>query len=134
PGMNSGLEFNYLMRGGDRTLTVFMGLGTLGEGYWNGGWLGGVVVGVVVGVLLAALALFSVRIVGGGRLTPLAISMAGIMMGLRIDDWFLSTYLGFTVQLFVMYLILQYVVRPILFDDTSVRTRAVQKYPRLSKS
>ncbi len=114
PIMTTGLSFTQLITG-DRTMMSFTGLGVLGEGYWNAGWLGVAGVGVVVGVFLAAFSQFSARIVEDRRFVFLPISMAGIIMGLRIDDWFVPTYLGFGVQLLLIYLMLQYVVRPIAF-------------------
>ena len=117
PGMTSGLEFTHLIEGNKNSLT-FTGLGALGEGYWNGGWLGVTAVGVVMGVLLAAFYHFSIRTLGARIFMFLPISMAGIMLGLRIDDWFVPTYLGGTVQLLFLYLAIQYVVRPMFLGNS----------------
>lgn len=114
PIMTSGLEFTQLITG-DRNLISFTGLGVLGEGYWNGGWLGVACVGTVIGVLLAMFSIFSIRTLEAHIFMFLPISMAGIMLGLRIDDWFVPTYLGNTVQLLLMYLAIQHIVRPMLF-------------------
>lgn len=127
PTMSPGLAFTYLLTG-DANLMSFTGLGTLGEGYWNGGWLGVVVVGVVMGVLMAAFSHFSLRTLEARIFMFLPISMAGIMLGLRIDDWFVSTYLGTTVQLLIMYLVIQYVIRPLVFVTSSTGESAVRDH------
>lgn len=125
PIMTPGLELTYLITG-DANLMSFTGLGVLGEGYWNGGWLGVAVVGIVVGALMAVFYQFSIRTLEAGIFMFLPISMAGIMLGLRIDDWFASAYLGTTVQILIMYLPLQYIVRPILFGNSGPGERAMQ--------
>jgi hypothetical protein len=127
PIMNSGLEFTYLITG-DRTMMSSTGLGALGEGYWNGGWLGVAVVGTVMGVLMAAFFHFSTRTLEARTFMFLPISMAGVMLGLRIDDWFVPTYLGTTVQLLLIYLAIQYVVRPLVFVTSSTSESAVQDH------
>jgi hypothetical protein len=125
PIMNSGLEFTYLITG-DRTMMSSTGLGALGEGYWNGGWLGVGVVGTVMGVLMAAFFHFSTRILEARTFMFLPISMAGVMLGVRIDDWFVPTYLGTTVQLLLIYLAIQYVVRPMLLGNSGTTETAVR--------
>ncbi len=122
PMMTTGLEFTYLITE-KRTLMSHTGLGVLGEGYWNGGWLGVAVVGTVVGVLLAGFSWYSVRIMEARRFMFLPIPVAGIILGLRIDGWFVPTYLGMTVQLLLMYLAIQYVVRPVLVGNSSLTER-----------
>ena len=124
PMMTSGLELTYLITG-DRNLMSFTGLGALGEGYWNGGWVGVTVVGIMIGVLLAILAHFSIRTLEERIFIFLPISMGGIIMGLRIDDWFVPTYLGTSAQLLLMYLAIQYVVRPILFGKSGTGQSAI---------
>ncbi|OAI49815.1 hypothetical protein AYO43_00100 [Nitrospira sp. SCGC AG-212-E16] len=126
PRMNSGLEFTFLITG-DQNMMSQTGLGALGEGYWNGGWLGVAVVGIVVGVLLAAFSHFSMRMLESRIFMFLPISMAGIMLGLRIDDWFVPTYLGTTIQLLLVYLAIQYVVRPIQLGNLAHVEHAVQR-------
>lgn len=112
PWMSPGFEFTNLIIG-NPSIVSSTGLGAMGEGYWNGGWLGVALVGVVVGVLLAAFYQFSIRAMEAQVFMFLPISMAGILLGLRIDDWFVTTYLGMTAQLFMLYLAMQYVLRPI---------------------
>lgn len=118
PWMSPGIEFTSLIIG-NPSIVSSTGLGVPGEGYWNGGWLGVALVGVVVGVLLAAFHQFSIRAIQAQIFMFLPISMAGILLGLRIDDWFVTTYLGMTAQLFLLYLIMQYALRPILFGIVS---------------
>lgn len=124
PIMNYGLQFTYLITG-DRNMMSHTGLGALGEGYWNGGWLGVMVVGIVIGALLATVFHFSIRTLEARIFMFLPISMAGIIFGLRIDDWFVSTYLGGPLQLLLMYLAIQYVVRPMLLGNSRYGSSAV---------
>jgi hypothetical protein len=126
PWMNSGLEFTYLITG-DRTMLSATGLGAIGEGYWNGGWLGVAIVGVVIGVLMAGLTVFSIRAVTARAFMFLPISLAGIMLGLRIDDWFVPTYIGTSLQLLLVYCVFRFVIYPIFsgYSDAS-RADAVQ--------
>ncbi|NWF73959.1 MAG: YdcF family protein, partial [Nitrospirae bacterium] len=66
----------------------YTGLGVLGEGYWNGGWLGVVGVGMVLGFLFSIIGPFSLRVLESRQFIFLPIVFGGILMGLRIDDWF----------------------------------------------
>ena len=118
PWMSPGFEFTNLIIG-NPSIVSSTGLGVPGEGYWNGGWLGAALVGVVVGILLAAFYQFSIRAMAVQVFMFLPISMAGIFLGLRIDDWFVTTYLGMTAQLFLLYLVMQYVLRPILIGNVN---------------
>jgi hypothetical protein len=130
PWMNSGLEFTYVITG-DRTMLSATGLGAIGEGYWNGGWLGVGIVGIVIGTMLAGLTVFSLRVITNRTFLLLPIPLAAIMLGLRIDDWFVPTYLGTPAQLLFMYLAIQYLVRPMLCGSqasaaSAVRTSAME--------
>jgi hypothetical protein len=130
PGMTSGFDFTQIITG-SKTLYVLIGIGALGEGYWNGGWLGVAVVGFLIGVLLAAFYQFSVRTLGAGVFMFLPMSMAGIIMGLRIDDWFVPTYLGMPVQLLLMYLAIQYGIRPLLGRNSPTAIQPVTEHIQL---
>jgi hypothetical protein len=124
PGMTSGLQFTHLIEGSKMSNT-FIGVGALGEGYWNGGWLGVAVVGTVIGILLALFYQFAIRIIETRNFMLLPIPMAGIMLGLRIDDWFVPHYLGGTIQVLLLYFAIQYGLRPLLFRN-STPTPSVQ--------
>lgn len=128
PWMNSGLEFTYLITG-DRTMLSATGLGVIGEGYWNGGWLGVAVVGVVIGVLMAGLTVFSIRAVTARAFMFLPISLAGIMLGLRIDDWFVPTYIGTSLQLLLVYCVFRFVVYPVCSGYPAAPPAAVIQDP-----
>jgi hypothetical protein len=142
PWMIPGTAFTYLIEG-SKTSTTSTGLGAIGEGYWNGGWLGVAVVGLVIGILLALFYQFSLHIIiEGGIFMFLPIAMAGVTLGLRIDDWFVPTYLGMTGQLVVLYMAIQYGVRPMLFsvvtapqqapNDTAVTEQTSRRFPLVS--
>jgi hypothetical protein len=81
-----------------------------------------------MGVFMAAFSHFSIRTLEARIFMFLPISMAGIMLGLRIDDWFVPTYLGTTVQLLFMYLAIQYVVRPMLIGTSDSGESAVSDH------
>lgn len=111
PIMTPGFEFTYLIRG-DQKIESSTGLGVFGEGYWHGGWWGVVAAGAMVGILLAALYRFSIRVIEGSLFMFLPITLGGILLGLRIDDWFVPTYIGGIAQMILVYLVINYAVRP----------------------
>lgn len=111
PIMTPGFEFTYLIRG-DQKIESSTGLGVFGEGYWHGGWWGVVAAGAMVGLLLAALYRFSIRVIEGFLFMFLPITLGGILWGLRIDGWFVPTYIGGAIQMMLWYLIINYVMRP----------------------
>lgn len=111
PIITSGFEFNYIIRGHQR-IESSTGAGVFGEGYWHGGWLGVIAVGTFVGVLLAGFHRVSIRIIEEGRFLLLPVVMTGILCGLRIDTWFVPTYIGGPLQALVWALAINYVVRP----------------------
>ncbi len=111
PIMTPGFEFTYLIRG-DQRIESSTGLGVFGEGYWHGGWWGVVAAGAIVGILLAAASVFSVRVIEGYLFMFLPITMGGILWGLRIDTWFVPTYIGGAIQMMLVYLVINYAVRP----------------------
>jgi hypothetical protein len=111
PIMTAGLEFNYLIRGHTR-IDSFHGPGVFGEGYWHGGWLGVSEVSIVVGFLLAVAYRFSMRVIGEHQFMLLPIALGGILWGLRIDGWFVLTYIGGVTQIILWYFIINYAVRP----------------------
>jgi len=124
PGMTSGLAFTHLIEG-SKTSTTFTGLGAMGEGYWNGGWLGVAVICTVIGVLLALFNRFAMHTIGARLFMFLPIPMAGIILGLRIDDWFVPTYLGMTAQLLLFYMAVKYAVRPLLIGSSTAAPRVL---------
>ncbi|MCP9468683.1 MAG: oligosaccharide repeat unit polymerase [Nitrospira sp.] len=111
PIMTAGFEFNYLIRGHTK-IDSSHGAGVIGEGYWHGGWFGVIAVGTVVGLLLASAYRFSIHVVEERLFIFLPITLSGILWGLRIDTWFVPTYIGGAIQMMLWYLIINYVVRP----------------------
>ena len=107
PMMNSGEEFTALVTGEDSYAT---GSGIFGEAYWNGGWWAVIAAGVYVGLVFAAFAAFSIRIIAAGQYIYAPVVMAGIVMGFRPDDWFVPTYIGSLVEVFVLYCILRFLL------------------------
>ncbi len=111
PIMTSGLDFTYLIMRSKQTRSL-TGLGIYGEGYWNMGWLGVFITGVVAGVLFAIYAIVCGLVVSKYNFLYLPIAIAGITMGFRIDDWFIPAYLGTSIQLFVIYSFIRFIIRP----------------------
>jgi hypothetical protein len=116
PMMNSGLMFTELITDGSGLMS-HTGLGALGEGYWNGGWLGVVGVGMVIGLLFSIIGAFSLRVLESRQFIFLPIVFGGILMGLRIDDWFVPTYIGLPIQLLLVFVGICAVVRPALLGS-----------------
>jgi hypothetical protein len=111
PIMTPGEELNYLLthRLNDETRICF---GVFGEGYWNGGWWGVVLFSTIVGVSLATYAKFSQYVISSRMFVFIPIVMGGIMMGVGIVGWFVSGYLGPSVQFYLIYIVIRYLVRP----------------------
>lgn len=112
PIMTSGFEFNYLIRGHTK-IDSSHGPGVFGEGYWHGGWFGVAAVGMVVGVLLAWFHRVSISIIEERRFLLLPVVLTGLLCGLRIDTWFVPTYLGGPLQALVWALAINFAVRPV---------------------
>jgi hypothetical protein len=111
PIMTSGKDFTALVTGEDSYHT---GSGIFGEAYWNGGWWAVFAAGVYVGLVFAVFAAFSMRTMAAGQYIYTPVVMAGIVMGFRPDDWFVPTYVGSLVEIFVLYGVLRFLLIPLI--------------------
>jgi hypothetical protein len=91
PIFKTGGQFNFLVTG---SWTSFSAPGIFAEAYWNGGWLGVLVTCVFVGILMAGATRYSTMKVGTMDLLFLPIVFFLMKVGLRPDDWFVTTYIG----------------------------------------
>lgn len=66
----------------------------IGEGYWNWGWLGVAVVSIAVGLLLGAATRFASHALSSGSIVFTPVLLILVRMGIRIDGWFVTDYLG----------------------------------------
>lgn len=76
------------------------------EGYWNGGWPMVVVLAGYVGALLAILSRAGLLFMGREDWIFLPCVLAGIMMALSIDNWFVASFVGPAAAYFAYYLVL----------------------------
>lgn len=79
------------------------GLTVFGDLYWHGGWLFVVCGCVFIGVFFTCLSVVALRMLGSSDWLLLPCSALGILLGLRVDGWFVQAYLG-TLFIFVGYL------------------------------
>jgi hypothetical protein len=91
PVFKSGGEFNFLVTG---SWTSFSAPGIFAEAYWNGGWIAVLVTCVFVGILMAAATRYSIMKIRAMDLLFLPIVFFLMNIGLRPDDWFVTTYVG----------------------------------------
>lgn len=111
PMMTSGKDFTALVTGEDSYSTA---PGIFGEAYWNGGWSALIAAGLYVGLVFAAFTAFSVETMTAGRYIYVPVVMAGIMMGVRPDDWLVPTYIGSVVEILALYCVLKFLLIPLI--------------------
>jgi hypothetical protein len=108
PSMTPGPVFNYLATGNDRSSSA---PGIFAEAYWNGGWLLVAATAVYVGAVFAWFTRMSVSHLSALDFSWLPCGIFGILMGLRIDDWFVATYVG-SILVAIAYLSIIKIVFP----------------------
>jgi hypothetical protein len=111
PIMTSGRDFTALVTGSDSSSSA---PGIFGEAYWNGGWPLLIAAGIYVGLVFAVFGAFSMRKIAAGQYVYAPVVMAGIVMGFRPDDWFVPTYVGALVEVFVLYGLLRFLFIPLI--------------------
>jgi hypothetical protein len=107
PTFSLGEDFTLLVLGRTGTCS---GAGVFGEAYWNGGWLVVVLTCAYIGVVFACLSRTALRIIAHSEWVFLPCSFLGMMMGLRLDDWFAPTF----VTGFLMYLVYYSLIRLVI--------------------
>ena len=111
PIMTRGPQFNELVMGSDTTASA---PGLFGDAYWNGGWLYVILSCLYVGLVYAIFENLSVRYIREWKLAYLPVAFMGIMMGLRPDEFFISSIVGPSFQAIVLYIAIRYLIIPIL--------------------
>lgn len=104
PIVTLGEDFTFLIQGRRGSCTA---PGAFGEAYWNGGWLLVIPSCLYLGVVFAWLSRTALRVIANGEWVFLPCAFLGMMMGLRIDDWFAPTY----VTTFILYQVYYLAVR-----------------------
>ncbi len=91
PEMTVGRMFNIAVTGNPNSKSA---PGAFADAYWNGGWLAVVGVSALVGSIFAWLTHVGVNTFLRADYRWLPLVWSGIVMGLRIDSFFVDTYLG----------------------------------------
>jgi hypothetical protein len=96
-------DFNKMVTGNEESYSC---PGVFAEAYWNGGWPLLIAACFFIGITFMPVSLLSMQYIRRGNLAILPCAYAGIMMGLRPDNWFVMVYVGSIVQIIVLYYIL----------------------------
>lgn len=104
PIMTPGKDFTYLVQGVDTSSTApgFF----VAEAYWNGGWALACATGLLVGGLFAALGRVSMNAVRTRRWLYVPLIFQTIYLGLRPDGWFVPTFIGGSLQVVLVVVLL----------------------------
>lgn len=107
--MTPGRELTKMLTGDDSL--GHTGVGIFGEAYWNGGWEMLIGVCLYTGFLLAFVGKVSMSMIARGHYEYMPLILMGIIGGLRVDDWFVPTYVGSIVEAAILYVILTVMVK-----------------------
>lgn len=88
---NIGVEFYYLLTS---QVGSSFGMTLWAEAYWNFGWVGVVFMSVPLGIILAIFSKFSLRVVRESDWFLMPVVLLGILLGTRIDGYFVPDILG----------------------------------------
>jgi len=121
PIMTPGREFTALITG-ELTETA-TAAGFFAEAYWNGGWILTVLVCLYVGMLFASFTTFAERTIATGKFEYLPIVMIGISMGYSPSEWLVGTYVGPLANAAVLYVVLRYLVMPMIRTPQKANVR-----------
>ncbi|MCP4661490.1 MAG: hypothetical protein GY856_39300 [bacterium] len=91
PEMTLGKVFNIEVTGNPQSKSA---PGIFAEAYWNGGWTMTIAVSAYVGLLFVVLSHLAIRCFRRADYRWLPLVWSGMFMGLRVDDFAVSTYLG----------------------------------------
>ena len=121
PIMTPGRELTKLLTGDDSL--GHTGVGVFGEAYWNGGWAMLIGACTYLGILLALVGRFSTAMVATGQYVYMPLILMGIIVGLRPDDWFVSTYVASIVEAVVLYALLTIMLNLVRLRPTMTMSR-----------
>lgn len=117
PRIVQGQYFNRIATGSAATSSA---PGAFAEAYWNGGWPLVGLTAVFLGFLFALFYRYALRHLRSPRLELLPVVFIGIMMGFRIDDWFVATYVGPAALAILLHVVLSHLrlrgSRPLVGD------------------
>lgn len=102
PIFTVGEDFTELILGYRGSAT---GIGVFGEAYWNGGWPMVILACGYIGVLFAWLSRTALGMLARSEWLLLPCAFIGIMLGLRMDDWFVGYVTGVILYLVYYFLI-----------------------------
>jgi len=111
PIMSRGPEFNELITGSNNSASA---PGLFGDAYWNGGWLYVILSCLYAGLVYAIFTNLSIRYIREWKLAYLPVAFIGIMMGMRPDEFFFSSFVGPSFEAIVLYIAIRYFITPVL--------------------
>jgi predicted membrane protein len=115
PMLTPGREFTTAITGQvGETATV---PGVFAEAYWNGGWPMVVMICLLTGFLFWHYTSFAEKTVRYGLFQYLPVVMIGVTIGYSPADWFVSTFIGPTVNGVVLYVVIRFLIMPIIVSS-----------------
>ena len=130
PLMSSGKELTLLLTGDDSL--GHTGVGVFGEAYWNGGWVMVACVSAYIGFLFSIFGQFSTTMLVEQKYAYLPVILIGVVMGLRPDDWFISTYVGSIIEAVVLLAVFAVIVMILRSWPVMIVGHHVRSHIRLS--
>lgn len=113
-----GLEFTELVSGHRASST---GLGVFGEAYWNLGYMGVGLIGFYIGILFLILSQATISFIFRQDWYFLPLVFFGIKIGLSVDRWFVSSYVG-SIVIYAAYFFFLYVAKQVkIFLDSQIK-------------
>lgn len=102
PSLQLGSEFHKLLTGFENSQSS---PGIFAESYWNGGWLAVVLASMFLGYIFSIYLKFSLNLISENKYGYLPIIFTGMLIGLRPDDWFVSTVILLPFLAMILYLL-----------------------------
>lgn len=124
PVMTPGREFTAAITG-EHTETA-TAPGVFAEAYWNGGWGMVGLVGLYIGFFFRAFTLFAQTNLASRRFVYMPVILIGITQAYSICDWFAVTYVGPAANAIMFYVLIRFVVLPVVSNRTKI-TNEVDK-------
>jgi len=115
PIMTPGRDFTAVIKGVDSETATSAGV--MAEAYWNGGWSLVAFIGLFLGVIFRAFSIFAIKKMTSKQFEYLPIMFVGISQGYSICDWFASAYVGPLANVIVFFVLIKYVVTPLIRES-----------------
>jgi hypothetical protein len=113
PEMSPGQEFTMAVTG-EYEEGTYTAPGVFAEAYWNGGWCLVGLTCIYIGMLFVAFSRFAEQTIREQRFEYLPVVMTGLSMGYQPNDWFAMVYVGSVANVIALYLILRFLLMPLL--------------------